>query len=82
VNHYELGRLVSLGTTFTISLVLVFGSVLLFLGVMNVALAVDMPDAPITQDTVTAGKDRNDNADNNEGDDQPDNPPEPEDPTS
>ena len=79
MNHYEPGTLVLLVKTFTISLVLVSGSVLLFLSVTNVALAVDMPDAPNTQDTITAGKDGNDNADDDEDDDQPDNFPDPED---
>jgi hypothetical protein len=79
VNHYEAGRLVSLGTTFTISLILVFGSVLLSLSVMNVALAVDMPDAPVTQDTVTTGNDENDDNEADEGNDQSDNLPDPED---
>jgi hypothetical protein len=77
VNHYEPARLVSLGVVFTISLVLVFGSVLLSLSVINVALAVDMPDAPATQDTVTARNDGNDDQD--EGNDQPDDLPDPDD---
>jgi hypothetical protein len=72
VNLGKTRRLVSLGTTFTISLVLVFGSVLLSLSVMNVALAVDMPDAPVTQDTVTAGGDGTEDNEDDEGNDQPD----------
>jgi hypothetical protein len=68
VDHYEPRRLVSLGITFTISLVLVFGSVLLSLSVVNVALAVDMPDAPVTQDTVSAGNDRSDDDEDDEDD--------------
>jgi hypothetical protein len=51
-----------------LSLVLVFGSVLLSLNVVNVALAVDMPDALVTQDDVTAGNDRNDDNEDNEDD--------------
>ena len=47
--------------------------------VINVALAVNMPDAPMTQDTVTASKDGDDNDDNDEGNDQPDGLPDPED---
>jgi hypothetical protein len=43
-----------------------------------VALAVDMPDAPATQDTVTAGNDGDDD-EGNEGNDQPDDLPDPED---
>ena len=83
MNHYEPARLVSLGIAFIVSVVLVFGSgsVLLSLRVVNVVQAVDMPDAPVTQDTVTAGKDEEDN-DDNEGDednDQPDDLPDPED---
>jgi hypothetical protein len=72
VDHYEPGRLVSLGITFTISLVLVLGFVLLSLSVVNVALAVDMPDAPVTQDTVTAGNDGNDDSEDDEGNEQND----------
>jgi hypothetical protein len=75
VNQYEPRKLVSLGTTVTISLVLVFGSVLLSPSVINVALGVNMPDAPVSQDTVTAGKDD----DNDEGNDQSDSLPDPED---
>jgi hypothetical protein len=81
VSHYEPARLVSLGIAFTIFLVLIFGSVLLSLGVINVALAMDMPDAPVTQDTVTTGRNEDDN-DDNEGDednDQPDDLPDPKD---
>jgi hypothetical protein len=77
VNHYEPRRLVLLGTIVTISLALVFGSVLLSPSVINVALGVNMPDAPVTQDTVTAGKDEDE--DNDEGNDQPDSLPDPED---
>jgi len=50
--------------TFTISLILVFGSdsssPLLSHNVINVTQASDMSDAPVTQDTVTAGNDRDD----------------------
>jgi hypothetical protein len=51
-----------------LSLVLVFGSGLLSLSVVNVALAVDMPDAPVTQDTITAGNDGNDDNEDDEDD--------------
>jgi hypothetical protein len=66
VNHYKPGRLVSRGITYTVSLVLVFGSVLLSPSVINVALAHDMADAPMTKDTITAGSDGDD--DNDQGD--------------
>jgi hypothetical protein len=81
VDYYDPGRLVSLGITFTISLVLVFGSgsVLLSPSVVNVALAVNMPDAPVTQDTVTAGEDETGDNEDDEGNDQPDDLPDPED---
>ena len=79
MNHYKPRRLVSLGVTYTVSLVLVFGSVLLTASVVNVALAVNMPDAPVTQDTVTAGKDRTDDNEDDEGNDQPNSLPNPED---
>lgn len=52
-------RLVSL-ELFTLSLVLVFGSILLSPTVINVALANDMSDAPMTKDTITAGSDLDD----------------------
>jgi hypothetical protein len=52
-------RLVCLGLCFTLSLVLVFGSVL-SLTEMNMALAIDMSDAPMTKDTITAGSDGDD----------------------
>jgi hypothetical protein len=71
VNHYKPRRLVSLGVTYTVSLVLVFGSVLLSPSVINVALANDMTDAPMTKDTITAGSDGdedNDQGDNNQED--------------
>jgi hypothetical protein len=58
-----------------VSLVLVFGSgsVLLSPSVINVALANDMADAPMTKDTITAGSDGDD--DNDQGDnDQEDAP--------
>jgi hypothetical protein len=61
-------RIVNLGLCFTLSLVLIFGSVFLSPSVVNVALAVNMPDAPITQDTVTAGNDRNDDNEDDEED--------------
>jgi hypothetical protein len=68
VNHYKPRRLVSLGITYTVSLVLVFGSgpVLLSPIVINEALANDMADAPMTKDTITAGSDGDD--DNDQGD--------------
>lgn len=44
-----------------LSLVLVFGSILLSTTVINVALANDMSDAPMTKDTITAGPDGDDN---------------------
>lgn len=71
MNHYKPRRLVSLGVTYTVSLVLVFGSVLLSPSVINVALANDMTDAPMTKDTITAGSDGdedNDQGDNNQED--------------
>jgi hypothetical protein len=48
---------------------------------MNVALAADMPDAPVTQDTVTTGKDgdENDDKEGDEDNDQRDNLPDPKD---
>jgi hypothetical protein len=52
-------RPVCLGLCLTLSLVLVFGSVL-SLTEMNMALAIDMPDAPMTKDTITAGSDGDD----------------------
>jgi hypothetical protein len=52
-------RLVSPGLCFALSLVLVFGSVLSHTD-MNMALAVDMSDAPLTKDTITAGSDGDD----------------------
>ena len=72
-------RIVDQGLSLTLSLVLVFGSVLLSLSVVNVALAVDMPNAPATQDTVTAGEDRTDDNEDDEKNDQPGDPPDPED---
>ena len=75
MNHYKPRRLVTLGITYTVSLVLVFGSgsVLLSPSVINVALANDMADAPMTKDTITAGSDGDD--DNDQGDnDQEDAP--------
>jgi hypothetical protein len=53
-------RLVSLELCFTLSLVLVFGSILLSPTVINVALANDMSDAPMTKDTITASSDGDD----------------------
>jgi hypothetical protein len=64
-------RLVSLGLCFTVSLVLVFGPVLSHTD-MNMALAVDMSDAPMTKDTITAGSDGDD--DDQGDDDQEDDP--------
>lgn len=63
-------RLVSLGLCFTLSLVLVLGSVLSHTD-MNMALAVDMSDAPMTKDTTTAGSDGDDEdqGDNDQEDD-------------
>lgn len=54
-------RLVYLELSFTLSLVLVFGSILLSPSVIKVALADDMSDAPMTKDTITAGSDGDDN---------------------
>jgi hypothetical protein len=54
-------RLVYLELSFTLSLVLAFGSILLSPTVINVALANDMSDAPMTKDTITAGSDGDDN---------------------
>ena len=53
-------RLVFLELCFTLSLVLVFGYILLSPTVINVALANDMSDAPMTKDTITAGSDGDD----------------------
>ena len=63
-------RLVSLGLCFTLSLVLVFGSALSHTD-MNMALAVDMSDAPMTKDTTTAGSggDDEDKSDDDQEDD-------------
>jgi hypothetical protein len=63
-------RQVSLGLCFTLSLVLVVGSVLSHTD-MNMALAVDMSDAPMTKDTTTAGSDGDDEdqGDNDQEDD-------------
>jgi hypothetical protein len=44
---------------FTLSLVLIYGSVL-SLTDLNMAFAIDMSDAPATQDTITAGPDGDD----------------------
>ena len=52
--------LVYLEISFTLSLVLAFGSILLSPTVINVTLANDMSDAPMTKDTITAGSDGND----------------------
>ena len=52
--------LVYLELSFTLSLVLAFGSILLSPTVINVALANDMSDAPMTKDTITAGSDGDD----------------------
>jgi hypothetical protein len=72
-------KVIGLGLCLTLSLVLVFGSVLLFPNFINVALAVDMPDAPAIQDTVIAGKDGTDDNEGDEENDQPDDLPDPED---
>jgi hypothetical protein len=79
VDHYEPGKLVSLGTIFTISMVLVFGGIPFSPSIINVALAVDMLDAPATQDTVTAGEDETDDNEDDEVNGQPDDLPDPED---
>jgi hypothetical protein len=50
-------RLVYLESSFMLSLVLAFGSILLSPAVINVALANDMSDAPMTKDTITQGSD-------------------------
>jgi hypothetical protein len=71
VNLGKTRRSISLGTIFTISTVLVFGSILLSPSVINVALAVNMPDAPVTQDTVTAGGDETDDNEDDGSNDQP-----------
>lgn len=52
--------LVYLELSFTLSLVLAFGSIFLSPTVINVALANDMSDAPMTKDTITAGSDGDD----------------------
>jgi hypothetical protein len=64
-------RFVPLELCFTLSLVLVFSSVLSSTD-MTMALAVDMPDAPATQDTITAGSGGGD--EDQENDDQEDDP--------
>jgi hypothetical protein len=40
-----------------------FGSVLLSPTIINLTFAIDMPDAPVTQDTVTVGGGEEDNKD-------------------
>ena len=71
-HHNRMKGLVSLGLCFTVSLVLVLGTALSPTD-MNMALAVDMSDAPMTKDTTTAGSDGDD--DNDQGDnDQEDAP--------
>ena len=69
-HHNSMKRQVSLGLCFTLSLVLVVGSVLSHTD-MNMALAVDMSDAPMTKDTTTAGSDGDDEdqGDNDQEDD-------------
>jgi hypothetical protein len=52
-------RLVSLGLCLTLSIVLVFGSVL-SLTDMNVVVAIDMSGAPMTKESITAGSDGDD----------------------
>jgi hypothetical protein len=52
--------LVYLELSFTLSLVLAFGSILLSPTVINVTLANDMSDVPMTKDTITAGSDGDD----------------------
>ena len=58
-HHNRMKGLVSLGLCFTVSLVLMLVSVL-SLTDMNMVLAVDMSDAPMTKDTITAGSDGDD----------------------
>jgi hypothetical protein len=52
-------RLVSLGLCFTLSIVLVFASVLSHFD-MNMVVVIDTSDAPMTKDTTTAGSDGDD----------------------
>ena len=55
-----------------LSIVLAFGSILLSPTVINVALAIDMSDAPKTKNTITAGSDRDDkDQDDNDQEDAP-----------
>jgi hypothetical protein len=67
--HDHLKRLVPLGLCFTLSLVLDFGSVLSHTD-MNMALAVDMSNAPVTKDAITEGSDGDDEdqGDDDQGD--------------
>jgi hypothetical protein len=55
--------MVPLGTRLVLLLVMFFGSVLLSPAIINVTFAIDMPDAPVTQDTVTVGGGEEDNKD-------------------
>jgi hypothetical protein len=66
-------RTVDLGLCLTLSLVLVFGSVL-SLSDTKMASAIDMSDAPATQDTTTAGSGEGDEDQGDNNDDQEDDP--------
>ena len=55
--------MVPLGTRLVLLLVMFFSSLLLSPTIINVTFAIDMPDAPVTQDTVTAGWGEEDNND-------------------
>jgi hypothetical protein len=72
-HHNYMRRQVSLGLCFTLSLVLVFGSVL-SLNDTRMAFAVDMSGAPATQDTTTAGSGEGDEDQGDNNDDQEDDP--------
>jgi hypothetical protein len=72
-HHNYMKRQVSLGLCFTLSLVLVFGSVL-SLNDTRMAFAVDMSGAPATQDTTTVGSDGDDEDQGDNNDDQEDDP--------
>ncbi|MGC2561997.1 MAG: hypothetical protein WA326_03205 [Nitrososphaeraceae archaeon] len=80
INHSNGKSMVPLGTRLVLLLVMFFSSVLLSPTIINVTFAIDMPDAPVTQDTVTAGGGEEDNNDEDDEDkDQPDGLPNPED---
>jgi hypothetical protein len=80
INHSNGKSMVPLGTRLFLLLVMFFSSVLLSPTIINVTFAIDMPDAPVTQDTVTAGWGEEDNNDEDDEDkDQPDGLPNPED---